>query len=121
MRMMNPSASMEQTQLRELEPSELAIREAVVENCADRIRALMTKFVQDMKCFAAKEPIADPDVLDKADEESKDPAEDYVSPKIKADVEAKMEALRVEGLPPKFAEACALMEANEGPARVELS
>merc|ERR1712070_1118488 len=122
MRMLNPTASMEQTQLRTLEPSELAIREAVVKNCADQIRALMSKFVQDMKCFAAKEPIADPELVsDKADEQGKVSAEGYVSPEIKRDVEAKMEALRVEAIPPKFAEACALMEANEGPERVELS
>lgn len=117
MRMLNPCGSLEQTPLRPLELSEVALRDAVVTNCSETIRGLMATFIQDMKCYASKEP---PPSSDKKELEE-DAPEEEISQKVKDEVEAKMESLRVEGIPDTFHEAVANMGGNDGPERVELS
>jgi len=118
MRLLNPCGSMEETQLRPLESYELKLREAVEEQCADQLRGLMAKMIQDLKAHAAGEEVSD--VMD--DKEAKPTAEDEaVSEKVKAEVSAKMEQMRVEALPSKFKEALAALKAGESLPKLELS
>lgn len=115
MRMLNPCGSMEETQLRPLEPYETVLRDAAV-RCNDEIRGLMAKLIQDMQAHAAGETVDDKLCADKAEA-----APGEVSEEVKQQVQDKMEELRVESLPSKINEVLAQLEANEGPARVELS
>lgn len=117
MRMLNPCGSLEETALRELESYELKLREQLQEQCADELRALMAKMVQDMKAHAAGEPVGD--VVD--DKEGQLEDESGVSEKVRAEVTAKMEQMRVDALPCKFKDALDSIQNKEAPTRLELS
>merc|ERR1711988_716159 len=107
MKLLNPCGSLEETQLRELEPYEVILRDGTAE-CAQEIRGLMAKLIQDMRAHSAGEKVSDVST-DKA------PLEDgpEVSESVRKEVLERMETIRVEGIPTKVTETIAQLEANE--------
>jgi len=115
MKLLNPCGSLEETQLRPLESYEVKLRDATA-TCAEEIRGLMAKFVLDMQAHAAGEVVSEV-CDDKAEGE-----EEAVSDKVREEVEAKMEQIRVEGIPAKFEEVVGQIQANdEALEKAELS
>jgi len=116
MKLLNPCGSLEETQLRQLEPYEVILRDSTTE-CGQEIRGLMTKLIQDMRSHSAGEKIRDLSA-DQA------PAADSpeISDSVRRDIEEKMERIRVDGISAKVYEMIALIEANdEILEKVELS
>jgi len=114
MKLLNPCGSLEETQLRPLESYEVKLRDATA-TCAEEIRGLMAKFVLDLQAHAAGEVVSE--VCD-----DKAEGEEAVSDKVREEVEAKMEQIRVEGIPAKFEEVVGRIQANdEALEKAELS
>jgi len=122
MRMLNPTGSLEETQLRQLEPYEIKIREAV-EKTRDTAQGLMARLIADMKSHAAGESLP---------ELSTEPCEDKAGrgaietekakeQSIRASVEERMEEMRLESLPVKFTAVMEQIAAGEAPDKIELS
>merc|ERR1711977_361388 len=115
MKLLNPCGSLEETQLRELEPYEVDLRN-VATRFATELRGLMAKFVQDMRAFSAGEEVGEV-CTDKADQ-----VDDEISEKVRQEVHDRMEKIRADGVPAKVSETLEKIEANdESLERVELS
>jgi len=115
MKMLNPCGSLEETQLRPLESYEETLRDTAT-GCGSELRGLMAKFVQDMRAFSAGEQVSDVS----ADKAVGGDVE--VNDEVKREVEARMEQIRKDGVPAKFAEAIEKIEANDqSMERAELS
>jgi len=117
MKLLNPCGSLEETKLRPLEEYERELRDQVVGR-TEEIRRLMAQFIQDMMLFSAGEAVSDVCDNDKLAKV----AEDKVSEGVMVEVRAKMEQIRIDGIPSKWHEILAQIEANdEKLERAELS
>jgi len=115
MRMLNPCGSLEETQLRELEPAEQEIKSAMLTTAPQRVLHILTEFMSELfnkanapcnfEAAAASEP---------------DNTNSEVPEHIQEQVREQMEKMRVESLPEKFRQAIDQIKANEV-ERIELS